>query len=125
MAKILIIDDDALIRRLIARVLGDEGHDVTVAQDGNDGLKQFRVERPALVISDILMPEKEGIETILEIRREAPSIPILAISGGDTFLDIATKLGASGSLSKPFRNAELIEVVNRLLEVQVGAPSVP
>ena len=117
MAKILVIDDDPRIRRLIGRILSGEGHDVAAAENGNDGLRRFRADQPALVISDLLMPEKEGIETICEIRREAPSIPILAISGGShgLFLDIATALGASRALSKPFRSAELIEVVNQLL----------
>jgi CheY-like chemotaxis protein len=118
MAKILVIDDDPRIRRLIGRILSGEGHDVAAAENGNDGLRRFRADQPALVISDLLMPEKEGIETIIEIRREAPSIPILAISGdgGGTFLDIATKLGATRALAKPFRSAELIEAVNQLLE---------
>jgi CheY-like chemotaxis protein len=117
MAKILIIDDDPQIRRLIGRILSGEGHDVAAAENGTDGLRRFRAERPDLVISDILMPEKEGIETIIEIRREAPSIPILAISGdsGGGFLGFATKLGASRALPKPFRNTELIEVVKQLL----------
>ena len=117
MAKILIIDDDPQIRRLIDRILSAEGHEIVAAQDGNDGLRRFRADRPALVISDILMPEKEGIETILEIRREAPSIPIIAISGDidGAFLDFATKLGASRALPKPFRSAELIEMVDELL----------
>jgi DNA-binding response OmpR family regulator len=116
MAKILIIDDDPQICRLISRILSAEGHHVTVTEDGNRGLRHFRAERPALVISDILMPEKEGIETILEIRREAPEIPILAISGDSgVFLDVATKLGANGALPKPFRSADLVEMVNRLL----------
>jgi DNA-binding response OmpR family regulator len=117
LVKILIIDDDPQMRRLIDRILTTAGHEVVVAENGNAGLRQFRAERPALVISDILMPEKEGIETILEMRREAPALPILAISGdtGGAFLEIATKLGASRALPKPFRNAELIAAVDQLL----------
>jgi DNA-binding response OmpR family regulator len=116
MAKILIIDDDPQVRKLVGRILTAQGHDVAVAEDGNDGLRRFRAEQPGLVISDLLMPEKEGIETILEIRRLSPAIPILAISGDSgVFLDIATKLGASRALPKPFRSAELIAAVNELL----------
>ena len=120
MAKVLIIDDDALIRRLIARTLVGAGHEVIEAMDGEEGLKLFRAEQPSLVVTDILMPGQEGITTILALRQEQPKIAIIAISGGGqgygmNYLDYARKLGADAALPKPFRPAELIEVVNNLL----------
>ncbi len=74
-----------------------------------------------MVVTDLLMPEKEGIETIRDLRRSSATLPILAISGGgqyprlDVFLDAATKLGATAGLAKPFRSADLVETVSRLL----------
>src|SRR5271155_3662471 len=117
MARILIIDDDPQLRRLLARILQSVGHDVNEASNGSDGLARFAEAPPALVITDILMPEKEGIETIRELRRLAPAVPIIAMSGGGAsqksmkFLDMAAKLGATVALAKPFRAPQLIETV--------------
>ena len=118
MADILVIDDDAQMRRLMARILGAAGHVVIEAADGRAGLNLFRAARPGLVITDILMPEQEGIETIRIIAREAPDIPILAISGspGPGFLRMATSLGARAKLPKPFGAGELLAAVAELLE---------
>jgi DNA-binding response OmpR family regulator len=117
MAKILVIDDDAQMRRMIVRTLTEEGHEVLEAADGRAGIMQFLAHRPPLVITDILMPDKEGIETIRELRREAPGVAVLAISGGgfSAYLKMAEQLGASAALAKPFLGTTLIEVVNRLL----------
>ena len=117
MAKILIIDDDPQMRRMIARTLTAEHHEVIEAKDGSAGLKQFITHRPALVITDLMMPDKEGIETIRELRHAAPDMPILAISGGGfaSYLEMANALGANAALAKPFLGAALIEVINRLL----------
>ncbi len=120
MAKLLVIDDDPQMRQMVMRVLAEAGHDVVVAKDGAEGLKQFREQQPAVVITDILMPEKEGIETIRTLRSEAPALRILAISGGGPargmmFLNMAKEFGADATLSKPFRAAELVEAVQRLL----------
>jgi len=121
MATVLVIDDDQQIRRMVVRVLARDNHEVIEAGDGQEGLRLFNARRPALVITDILMPEKEGIETIREIRAVAPRVPILAMSGGGTsktmvFLDSAKALGADAALSKPFRADELIDAVNKLLQ---------
>ncbi|HXP32062.1 MAG TPA: response regulator [Stellaceae bacterium] len=121
MATVLVIDDDQQIRRMVVRVLARDNHEVIEASDGQEGLKLFNARHPALVITDILMPEKEGIETIREIRAVAPHVPILAMSGGGTskamvFLDVAKALGADSALSKPFRADELIDAVNKLLQ---------
>jgi DNA-binding response OmpR family regulator len=120
MARILLIDDDTLICRVMTKTLARAGHEVIEANDGQEGLKLFRTHRPVLVITDILMPKQEGITTILELRREAPTVTIIAISGGGQgygmdYLDFARKLGADAVLPKPFRPAELTDVVNNLL----------
>lgn len=120
MTKVLIIDDDPLMRRMAVRVLTGAGHEIVEAKDGKEGLRLFRAHRPSVVITDILMPEQEGIQTIRELRREAPSVAIIAVSGGGqahnmTFLGYAGKLGADATLAKPFRPVELINAVNNLL----------
>jgi len=121
MATILVIDDDASMRRTLVRILGPE-HNVIEAQDGSVGLALFATHAPELVITDIVMPKKEGIETILELRRRAPGLRIIAISGGGEirnadYLDMAEKLGADAAMPKPLRVADLRETVNRLLSV--------
>ena len=120
MAKILVIDDDARQRRLIVYILTKAGHQVFEADDGREGLQLFHQQRPALVITDILMPNKEGIETIAELRGEAPEVAIIAMSGGGatgdmSYLDVARTLGANDVITKPFSAPDLVEAVNRLL----------
>jgi DNA-binding response OmpR family regulator len=120
MARILVIDDDPAICRLITRTLAGSGHDVIEAHDGEEGLNLFRAQPPDLVVTDILMPKQEGIMTIIEMRREAPSLAIIAMSGsgqfnGMNYLDYARKLGAGAMLPKPFRPAELKALVDKML----------
>jgi len=119
MAVIIVIDDEPIIRRFVRRVLEEAGHEVSEAEDGDAGLTVLRLERPALVITDLFMPNKEGIEVIQEIRRLQPAIPILAMSGGGSYgidvLSMATALGANEALQKPFRRVELLGAVERLL----------
>jgi DNA-binding response OmpR family regulator len=120
LATILVIDDDQNVRVTLRRILASAGHDVHEAGDGDSGLALCSEIAPALVITDILMPEKEGIETIRELKRAHPSVRIIAISGGGRsgimdFLDMARQLGADDALQKPFRRAELLAVVDRLL----------
>jgi DNA-binding response OmpR family regulator len=125
MAKVLVIDDDPGFRKMIRIILTRMFHDVVEAQDGNEGIDRFKAERPDLVISDIVMPNKEGIQTILEIRALAPDARIIAMSGGGVSLGIgylgaALKLGANQILSKPFRPAELTAMVEQLLPADTG-----
>jgi DNA-binding response OmpR family regulator len=120
MALILIIDDDPAILRMMTRILRSAGHDPITAADGRDGLKVVAERGPDLVITDIIMPGMEGIETIIELRRVAPTIKILAMSGSHNtglvdFLDAARKLGADSTLHKPFQKAELLEAVRAIL----------
>lgn len=120
MARIVLIDDDEDVRRTLVRMLETAGHEVHEAADGDSGLElSIRVD-PQLVITDILMPEKEGIETIMTLKRDHPSLRIIAISGGGRsggmdFLDIARSLGADEVLQKPFRRAELLDLIKRLI----------
>jgi DNA-binding response OmpR family regulator len=124
-AKILIIDDDPRMRRTVSRILARAGHEVIEAPDGMEGMELFRRNHPDIVVTDIVMPKKEGIETILDLRREHPSALILAISGGAVmpsglhapldYLDLAKGLGADAVLAKPFRTADLLQEIDNLL----------
>jgi DNA-binding response OmpR family regulator len=120
MAKILLVDDDVLVRDSLTFALQDAGHQVVPAGNGDEGLAALERETFDLVILDILMPEREGIETIREIRKTWKTIPVLAISGGDKtgwsdFLRMASTLGATDTLAKPFTATELVKRVDRLL----------
>lgn len=119
MATILLIDDDPQVRRTLARMLS-RSHLLIEAADGFEGVRLFTQHRPDLVITDILMPNKEGIETIMELRRLSPGVKILAISGGGyrvktDFLSMAEELGADATLQKPIELADLLAAVDRLL----------
>ena len=120
MAKILVVDDDELVRESIADVLRSAGHAVLLAENGDEGLDALARESVDLVVLDILMPRREGIETIREIRKSRKTLPVLAISGGDTtgwidFLHMAKALGADHTMAKPFIVSEFVEHVARLL----------
>jgi CheY-like chemotaxis protein len=118
MATILVIDDEPQIRRVIRQALIRAGHDVAEAADGAEGLAHARAAMPDLIITDIMMPNREGIETIRDLRREAPALPILVISGNAgsaLYMEMAKMLGAHAALAKPFRSAELLRAVEDLL----------
>lgn len=121
MTRILVIDDDDDIRCLLRDVLEDEGYDVIVAQDGRRGSDLWRGEEVDLVITDIFMPEKDGIETISELRQLHPDVRIVAISGGGrldaaNYLESAELLGAVSTLPKPFGRNDLLREVREALE---------
>lgn len=120
MATILVIEDDAAMRRVVTRILDGTKHQVLEAKDGQQGLALLAQHGADLVITDILMPEKEGIQTIREIQERSPDTKIIAMSGGGVsrnlmFLDVARAFGADAALAKPFKPRELIEAVERLL----------
>ncbi len=121
MAKVLIIDDDTQIRKVVRKSLEREGHLVIEACNGAEGIEAFKRQPTDLVITDIIMPEKEGIETIKELTKEFPGIKVIAISGGsqhlapELWLNVAKCLGAVRILTKPFTYEELIDVVNSVL----------
>ena len=117
---ICVIDDDKSVRQTVGRILSSAGYAVVKAADGAKGLEAVEQSSPAMIITDIVMPNREGIETILEAKKRFPGIPIIAISGGGRtgprdFLDVARKLGADDCLAKPFRPAELLDKVATLL----------
>jgi DNA-binding response OmpR family regulator len=119
-ARILLIDDDIAVLRTLEIILSDLGYDIVTARDGNEGLRAFHRTHPDLVITDLIMPEKEGLETIIEMRRERAEVKIIAISGGGrvhntNFLEMAASLGANAVLPKPFDPSELAEKITACL----------
>jgi DNA-binding response OmpR family regulator len=121
--KILIIDDDVLLRRTVARILTADGHDVVTAPDGSRGMVVFGQERPEIVITDIVMPGQEGIETILALRRTGIPVKIIAISGHDSeMLETARLIGADDAIEKPFRAHELVNRVRALSAAPLASP---
>jgi len=120
MAQILVIEDDEHIRGLIREVLEELGHEVLESSDGEDGLKKFSLNPTYLVITDILMPGMEGLETIRHLRTEVPTAKIIAISGGlegkgVNVLELAKKFGATRILAKPFDLSQLLAAVEEVL----------
>jgi DNA-binding response OmpR family regulator len=119
MAHILVIDDEESIRSMLAIILEKEGHRVTVAENGKIGMSRFKAEGADLIITDLVMPEQEGVETIMQLRQQHPTFPIIAMSGGgsraDTYLAICKRLGVRHTLAKPFTMDELIKTVAAVL----------
>lgn len=120
MARILIIDDEAPVRNMLRQMLEKEGYEVAEAEDGKVGMRRYAEHPPDLVITDILMPEKEGIETILALRKADPGVKIIAISGGGRtgrldVLPVAKAFGALRTLAKPFTRDELLGAVRSVL----------
>lgn len=117
--RILLIDDDRALRDVVAKSLAYAGHTVTQAEDGLQGIELARVATFDLVITDLVMPVKEGLETILALRQEFPALPVIAISGGldnsTIYLDVAAKIGAKRILGKPFTPGELIKLIEEVL----------
>jgi CheY-like chemotaxis protein len=112
MASILVIDDDETFRRMLRRTLQRLGHEVIEAAEGREALRVLQDAAIELVMTDILMPGMEGIETIRWLRQRAPQLPVIAMSGGgrlapDGYLEVARAFGAVQALSKPFSDAEL------------------
>ena len=119
MARILLIDDEATVRATLRDMLEEAGHEVLEAGDGDEGLAVLDANTADAVITDLIMPQKEGIETIREVRARFPTMKILAISGGSAghmdYLEFAQKLGADKVLSKPLDFDELAQTVSALL----------
>ncbi len=121
MATVLVIEDDQEVRDYLVAVLSRAGHEVTAAANGRDGVATFRDHPTQVVITDIIMPEKDGIETILDLRREHPQLKVIAISGGgrstpENYLHSARLLGADRAIRKPFKNEEILAAVRELSE---------
>jgi DNA-binding NtrC family response regulator len=120
MARILVVDDEAPIRRLLREVLAAEGHEIIEAIHGDEALRLHQAMPADLVITDILMPEKDGLEVITQLRRESAHLKVIAISGGGKFhqmevLQMAKPLGTFATLCKPFEINRMLEIVRRAL----------
>jgi DNA-binding response OmpR family regulator len=117
---ILVIDDEEPVRVVLRQMLEKEGYEVEEAQDGAVGMNLLRDHLADLIITDLFMPEKEGIETIMEVRKCFPQVKIIAMSGGGRtgtldFLPMAESFGAQRTLAKPFERRELLEAVRTML----------
>jgi CheY-like chemotaxis protein len=120
MAHIIVVDDDPVLRRIITLALEQAGHSVLRCENGRKAADHLAHAHADLLITDIIMPEMDGVETVRAARKVAPQIPILAISGGGSFdprdyLGLAEAFGATATLAKPFNPADLIAIVGRLL----------
>lgn len=121
MAKILVIDDEPSIAVMLKKMLEKAGHEVEIAGNGKEGLILFGEFHPDLLITDIVMPEKEGLELIFELRKKNPDLKIIAISGGGRFqyqgyLTSAKHLGANMVFQKPFDHREFMNGISDLLK---------
>jgi CheY-like chemotaxis protein len=130
MASILLVEDDEDVRPLINAMLGKLGHSVRQAGNGIEGVRLYRQEPADLVLTDLVMPEQEGLAMIMELRRLNPAVRIIAMSGGfaydpKLYLHMATRFGADRVLRKPFQFAELQEAVNTLLAAPPRAANPP
>jgi CheY-like chemotaxis protein len=126
--SVLLIDDDLEFLRQMTVAFVGAGYVVQAAPDGESGLARFLASPTDLVVTDIIMPNREGIETILALKKARPSVRILAISGGSRvgpadFLELAGHVGADGVLPKPFRLSDLIKLAAQLLAAQPDAPA--
>ena len=120
MAKVLVVDDEKQIRLMLHQMLKREGHHVSEAQNGKVALELNRKEPADLVITDVIMPEMEGIKTIMELKKEFPDVKVIAMSGGgknkpEQYLNFAEKLGADRTLTKPFNREDLLNAISNVL----------
>lgn len=118
--RVLLIDDDLELLRQMSTAFAAAGYSVSAAPDGRIGLARFESGAPDLVVTDLIMPTREGVETIVALRKAAPGLKIIAISGGyrvgpSDFLTLARHVGADEVLPKPFRLSDLVGLAGRLL----------
>jgi CheY-like chemotaxis protein len=115
--RLLVVDDDDAVRGVLQKTLSDAGYDVLVARDGREGMRLVATHQFDLVLTDLIMPDQEGIETIRELRRDYPSIRIVAMSGAmdAVYLKTARILGADAALRKPIDGRELLRTLRELL----------
>ena len=121
MERILIIDDESQIRSMLRLMLERVGYEVMEAADGVEGIRQYRDNPADLIITDLIMPNKDGIGMIIELKKEFPQVKIIAMSGGgvnrpEGYLDGAKKLGATRTLTKPIDREEMIDAVKETLK---------
>lgn len=124
--QVLVVEDDVLVRRLIKRNLERHGYRVDTAENGIEAMECMKSVEYPVVITDLIMPDQDGIETIFMVGRESPKTKIIAITGGgrtgdpDYFLRVAETAGAFCTLAKPFKVTELIEKIREALGQQVA-----
>ena len=121
MARILVIDDDEQVLDMLYESLTREGYDVLRASNGEQGLRLYRQKPVDLIITDIIMPEKEGIETIIELRRDFPDVKIIDMSGGGRigtkdYLHLAKIFGVQRTFTKPVAREQLLDAIKALLK---------
>ena len=126
MARILLIDDDDDVRTMLRQTLTHFGHTVIEARNGKEGLELFPHAEADLVITDIVMPEVEGIEVLMTLRNMEPPVKMIAMSGGGrvsaaNYLHMAKQLGAAKVLAKPFSSEALMAAINEVLTDAPGA----
>lgn len=120
MRRILIIDDEPYILLMLKKMLERAGYEVDLASNGKEGLAIFEKNSADLVITDIIMPEKEGLELILEMKKQRPELKIIAISGGgrispESYLECAKHFGAEKVFQKPFKQKDMVSAVKELI----------
>ena len=120
MRRILIIDDEPYILLMLKKMLERAGYEVDLASNGREGMAVFEQNSADLVITDIIMPDKEGLELILEMKKKRPELKIIAMSGGgrispESYLECARHFGAEKVFQKPFRQKEIVSAVKELL----------
>jgi CheY-like chemotaxis protein len=121
MPSILVVEDDAALRRLFEQMLLRDGHEVTIAADGAQALKLIEATSFDVVVTDLIMPEMEGLSLLRELRHQKSPLKIIAMSGGGRgsatdYLEIAAMLGAAATLSKPFTHQQLTEAVESVVK---------
>ena len=126
MARILIIDDESQIRSMLRLMLERVGYEVIEAADGMEGIRQYRDNPADLIITDLIMPNKDGIGMIIELKKEFPQVKIIAMSGGgvnrpEGYLDGAKKLGATRTLTKPIDRDEMLNAVRETLKADTAS----
>ena len=120
MAHILVVDDEELARFTVCEILEANGHTFVEASNGQEAIDLYKKKPADIIVTDIIMPEKEGIETIIELIADHPKAKIIAMSGGGRtrnmdFLELAKRFGAHATLAKPFSEKQLIDVINKLI----------
>jgi DNA-binding NtrC family response regulator len=121
MARILIIDDESQIRSMLRLMLERVGYEIAEAPDGIEGIRQYRENPADLIMTDLLMPNNDGIGMIIDLKKEFPNVKIIAMSGGgvnrpEGYLDGAKKLGATRTLTKPIDRDEMLKAVKETLQ---------
>jgi DNA-binding response OmpR family regulator len=116
-ASILVVDDDPAVLGVLRDILTEAGYDVADAMDGKKAVTKFRQHRPDVVITDIVMPDQEGVETIRQLKIESPGLKIIAMSGaiGGRYLRVAELMGADATLQKPIKVEQLLDAVKKVL----------